>query len=374
MSVQTLQPNRGDYTDTHRGVAETQSHDPRRRTLAGEVSRRTDRTTDALPPPGPQGSGNGGSKYNNNARGRRRNVALGGGSNDDSDHDEDDRKRKPKDEGGVLVVRRPEEKMSEREIPAHVLERMKAEQQAAKNKRMNIVKQLYACLKQQAESSIAEADQVSRQIDILQQLPVGSRYSSASPRMQTAMFEYVTQVDAAMLNSFSDNISLQSGISQIILHLDLNDFDAWPETLVQRNYWGEPPRCSLYLENTESVKEYAYSLFYKDYEHYPVLQVLMSGYTPVGLKPITHDELERMGWKRTEEGTWWRYQRGKTESTRDIIFRVRMTGHVEEIWTGPDEIDPNCEVYLEKLLDERKRKERRMALKRRAEKLFGPII
>ncbi|KAL2841325.1 hypothetical protein BJX68DRAFT_245685 [Aspergillus pseudodeflectus] len=63
MSVRTCQSNRGDHTATHSGVSEFQSYNPG--TLAGEVSRRTDCTTDALPPPDPQASGNGGLTYNN---------------------------------------------------------------------------------------------------------------------------------------------------------------------------------------------------------------------------------------------------------------------------------------------------------------------
>jgi hypothetical protein len=119
--------------------------------------------------------------------------------------DEDDRDRKPEDEGGVVYIRRTVEKISEQgsEIPAHVLERMKAMRQRGRGKRKKSLKQLYAWSKHQVESSIAEADQTSRQTDILQQLRVGSRYSSASPRMQTAMLEYVTQVDSAMLSTFS---------------------------------------------------------------------------------------------------------------------------------------------------------------------------
>jgi hypothetical protein len=62
-----------------------------------------------------------------------------------------------------------------------------------------------------------------------------------------------------------------------------------------------------------------------------------------------------------------------------------MDGHIDGVWTGPDESDPGCDARLQEMLDEKKRdlqrmldekkqKERKMSLKRRAEKLFGPII
>jgi hypothetical protein len=107
----------------------------------------------------------------------------------------------------------------------------------------------------------------------------------------------------------------------------------------------------LFLENTESVQEYACGLFHDTYEHYPVLQVFMSGFTPVGLKAMTETELGWIGWKRTR-----RVRGGVINGEKPSPQKtLRMIGHVDGIWTGPD--DPDCEVYLEKLLDARKRKE-----------------
>jgi hypothetical protein len=74
--------------------------------------------------------------------------------------------------------------------------------------------------------------------------------------MQNMMVDHVTKLDLIMLSNISNESSpYHRGLSIRQETSRPEPLDAWPETLVQRNYWGDLPQCSLFLENTGPVQK-----------------------------------------------------------------------------------------------------------------------
>ncbi|KAJ5567054.1 hypothetical protein N7535_006360 [Penicillium sp. DV-2018c] len=338
--------------------AEIQLYDHSGRTHAGEVSRRADRKGDALPPPGSQNAVK--EVFNNNHGRRRRRIAPGGGGlNSDSDSDRDDRKEERDPEEQTHSIRPATRLEAHPGDPStnyrgttmyNIQPRPRLRMAPDQTSRQTwCMQQLLWFLKEQIELVVGESNEVSTENDLPRLTPAGFSPSLVNADTKGILLQYVDERNERISKSFSRSerhtcgkrLSPRHGLPGSLCCVDA--VDALPEELT----------CLC--------------------------------------RTIGRTGSRSIGWKRTgrllpgvdredpsNSGYWWRYQRGKTELTRNTVFCVRMNGRIDGVWNGGE--DPDFDAYKEKFLHrkqqelkERRFKETAIDSKRRIERIFGPM-
>lgn len=75
---------------------------------------------------------------------------------------------------------------------------------------------------------------------------------------------------------------------------------------------------------------------------------------PIHVSGISYMTLQNMGWRLVQRSSgdgesrdwyWWRYRCGQSASTKNEIFRARMTGEIDGLWRDGDE-DPDFDAFV----------------------------
>ncbi|KAL4788758.1 hypothetical protein BDV19DRAFT_375268 [Aspergillus venezuelensis] len=339
------------------GSSEIQSQSPSGRAHAGEVSRRSDRQTNALPPPDPSKSG--GRQSNTNSGRRRRGAAAPGeGFNNDSDSDDDEKNGNHRDGGDEVIIRRRQQLAQPAESHYEEQEGVTNETSSDEEREIMAYQSMQEMLKHleiKMAKFIPITDQIVQQNELLRIMPAAERPGAIRSDIYDGMLEYVDIFDRRLFNVSVAAFRRHSATSSTTKPSTSQPNDElrpyFEKTLrsgqVRYEYVEaeRPPLCAWMLR----------SLLNPMLLESPTLfRVLVKDNRPMHAAPIDSTLLHYIGYRRTSHSGykgspsthWWRYQRGNTKFTRNIVFRVRMTGEVDGVWTSAEE-DCGLNVFME---------------------------
>ncbi|KAL5334668.1 hypothetical protein BJX70DRAFT_402391 [Aspergillus crustosus] len=287
---------------------------------AAEVTRRKDRQTSALPPPGPPKSGVRPSQTRS-SRNRRRRAAGEGGFNSDTDSGSDDDERRGNSSGAAVS--------SHRQPPAR--QEMDFSQQIPT---LDIpMRAFLRSLETEIASSVPLSEQTKQQIQLLHDIPpserpIGDTILAHADKLTSDLFEenllaFMNVMRAASTDTDADKSSLREMMQAGRI---------WCEYVTAPS---KIPECAFMLPEWMTPR----------FWHSPfVFRVFVMDSRYIYAEPVLPHQLKNSGWMSCYDNralTWFysRYQRGDAESTRNIVYRVRMTGEVDGIWR-PDDSQP----------------------------------
>ncbi|GES60594.1 hypothetical protein ATETN484_0005005300 [Aspergillus terreus] len=355
---------------------EIQSQSPSGRAHAGEVSRRTERQTSALPPPEvPRQEGR--TPPNTSSRRRRRATAPGDGSNSDSDSDDDDRKGKSGPGEGMGAIRQG--KRPAQITPDHLQEKMDEgshllhEEDDLRN--FKYMQQMLRWLEGYRAQTKQGSDVTSQQRKLLQEGPPSGLSGAVRSEISDIMLQYVDKFDQAVFDDSMATFMRQNDPSHPIsgtAETSSHKFKSYFRRILRSGQVkyefvevaGPIPDFALKLIDTSLME-----LCRRRYS--PVFRVLIKDNRPMHAELVSPYLLQDLGWrwkwKLSEQdfycshsnscnGHWWRYQRGATKFTYNSVFRVRMTGETDSIWSSADD-DPRFQLFLDEHLAAKQQEE-----------------
>lgn len=330
---------------------EVQSGNPNARLHAGEVSRRTNRQSTTLPPP-ESSPFSGESSNRASARRPRRANTQRGGFDSDSNSDNDDKRRKLRSDHDVRAARQGKRPEQSTPMPLYMEENTNSRDNQVdeyEERQHRYMQRTLRLLEEVMSHLPGKLDQIYKENDLIRALPSGEKSGAIKTETHDMMRIYVKRkhrdlfddsLKAFMRQTDSSADTEEPGNTeeQELAAQKLRSYCKWVLKSGHVKY--------QFVEIHESLPRFILDLFGREYPpllEYPVVfRVLIKDDKPMHAEPVSSYLLHTIGWNLT--GTrwnryWWSYQHGNTKFTENTIFRVRMNGQVDGVWS-PGDYDP----------------------------------
>ncbi|KAL3429402.1 hypothetical protein BDV09DRAFT_44288 [Aspergillus tetrazonus] len=322
------------------------SQEPSGRAHTGEVTRRNDRRTSALPPPASSRSG--GASPNGRSSRRRGGASPLGDFDSDSDSESDDnrrRRRTPHDEDEITPRRqgrRPEHHTNSSHYATEDRppERTVVDEEEELRYR-NMLKTL-RFLEDRMCPVLSISERSAQEQEATRRVPAGDRPGAIRSEIHEMMLEYVDGLSESMFADKMEAFMRQNEPSRASNTSARASSQNWIKEILKSG------RVRYeYMEVDESLPGYMFELFGPRLGHCGspiVFQVLVKDNKPMHAEPVSQYTLLNTGWN-SNGSYWWRYERGSTKFTYSCVYRVRMTGQVDSAWSSGDR-DERFEAFM----------------------------
>ncbi|KUL84110.1 hypothetical protein ZTR_07403 [Talaromyces verruculosus] len=228
------------------------------------------------------------------------------------------------------------------------------EPEEKRRQRMNEkLRSLEPALKQR----LSKSDQIRQELEIFGRHSPDISLTPERSRLHSMMLKYIEKNEQRMLEDAMTALKRAAvssrAVRDVLVHVGVfNDSDAIffiPENQLQSSSLMEIFRSGGL--KYEFVQKHASSA--------GVYRILIRNddsneENPIHVSGISYMTLRSMGWRLAQRNSgdgesrdwyWWRYRRGQSASTKNEIFRARMTGEIDGLWRDGDE-DPDFDAFV----------------------------